>query len=84
VDVIWQPKAIKQVKKIRDRIVTKRLVDAVEKLENFPEVPSVKHLNNHPYGYRMRVGNYRVFFNVFAEIEIVSIEEVKKRDERTY
>jgi len=84
VDVIWQAKAIKQVKKIRDRAVTMRLVDAVEKLENFPEVPNVKHLTDHAYGYRMRVGNYRVFFNVFSEIEIVNIEEVKKRNERTY
>lgn len=30
------------------------------------------------------VGNYRVLFDFYEEIKIVSIEEVKKRDERTY
>jgi mRNA-degrading endonuclease RelE of RelBE toxin-antitoxin system len=32
----------------------------------------------------LRVGRYRVFFNVHEQIEIVMVEEVKKRDERTY
>jgi len=30
------------------------------------------------------VGNYRVFFEFDGAVRIVSIEEVKKRDERTY
>jgi len=42
-----------------------------------------KKLINSLYNYRLRVGTYRVFFNVYNEIEIISIEEVKQRDERT-
>ena len=42
-----------------------------------------KKLINSLYNYRLRVGTYRVFFNVYNTIEIISIEEVKKRDERT-
>jgi mRNA-degrading endonuclease RelE of RelBE toxin-antitoxin system len=45
---------------------------------------NVKTLTNHEYGYRLRVGNYRVFFEFDGAVSIVSIEEVKKRDERTY
>ena len=45
---------------------------------------NIKKLTNHQYDYRLRVGNYRVLFNVHECIEIISIEEVKKRDERTY
>lgn len=45
---------------------------------------NVKALTNHEYGYRLRVGNYRVFFDFDGAVRIVSIEEVKKRDERTY
>jgi len=33
---------------------------------------------------RLRVGNYRVFFDFDGAVRIVSIEEVRKRDERTY
>lgn len=49
-----------------------------------PECANVKKLSNHQYGYRLRVGNYRVLFNFDGIIHIISIEEVKKRDERTY
>jgi mRNA interferase RelE/StbE len=45
---------------------------------------NVKVLVNHAYGYRLRVGIYRVFFDFDGAVRIVSIEEVKKRDERTY
>ena len=45
---------------------------------------NVKWLTSHKYGYRLRVGNYRVFFDYDCEIQIVSIEGVRKRNERTY
>jgi mRNA interferase RelE/StbE len=32
----------------------------------------------------LRVGSYRVFFDYDGGVRIVSIEEVRKRDERTY
>jgi len=43
-----------------------------------------KQLVRHADGYRLRVGSYRVLFDWNSDIHIVSIEEVKKRDERTY
>ncbi len=45
---------------------------------------NVKALTNHEYGYLLRVGNYRVFFDFDGAVRIASIEEVRKRDERTY
>lgn len=45
---------------------------------------NVTELRNHQYVYRLRVGRYRVLFNYEATVEIVTIEEVKKRDERTH
>ncbi|MFM7972007.1 MAG: type II toxin-antitoxin system RelE family toxin, partial [Betaproteobacteria bacterium] len=44
----------------------------------------VKALVGHEYGYRLRVGRWRVLFDFDGEVHIVSIEEVRKRDERTY
>ncbi|HEY4081046.1 MAG TPA: type II toxin-antitoxin system RelE/ParE family toxin [Burkholderiaceae bacterium] len=63
-------------KQIRTAVTTE-LVD-LSKARN------VKALSNHEHGYRLRVGNYRVFFNFDGAVRIVSIEEVRKRDERTY
>jgi mRNA-degrading endonuclease RelE of RelBE toxin-antitoxin system len=36
------------------------------------------------YGYRLRVGNYRILFDWDGGVKIVNIEEVKRRDEHTY
>ena len=44
---------------------------------------NVKVLTNHEYGYCLRVGNYRVFFDFDGAVRIVRIEDVRKRDERT-
>ena len=48
------------------------------------EASNVKALTNHAYGYRLRVGKGRVFFDFDGAVCIVNIEEVKKRNERTY
>ena len=81
----WQEKAWKQVKKIGDRKLKERIVLAVETLATFPDCRNIKALTNHQYPYRLRVGDWRVFFSVSnGEIIIITIEEVKKRDENTY
>lgn len=55
------------------------------KLSLLPFGSSVKALTDHAYGYRLRVGHYRVLFDFEGGAAcIVSIEEVRKRDERTY
>lgn len=83
-DVIWQPKALKQLKKIGERAIQERILSATRGLAAFPGCPNVKRLINHEYAFRLRVGDWRILFDVFDEISIVSIEEVKKRDENTY
>jgi mRNA-degrading endonuclease RelE of RelBE toxin-antitoxin system len=82
--VVWTPKATKQLKKLGDKRVQKTILDATAELINFPAVTGVIALTNHTHGHRLRVGNYRVLFNVLATVEVINIEEVKKRDERTY
>ena len=79
----WKRKALKQIAQIPD-IDKKRITIAVRGLYNFPNVQNVKALTNHPYDYRLRVGRYRVLFNPDEIIKIISIEEVKKRDDTTY
>lgn len=58
----------------------------VDQLGTFPKCErlDITELKNHPYGYRMRVGRYRVLFDYAKVIKIIKIQEVKKRDERTY
>ena len=83
-EIVWQPKAKKQLKKIKERQVKENILNAAGTLVNFPNVRNVKALVKHKYTHRLVVGNYRVLFNVFETINIIGIEEVKKRNERTY
>jgi mRNA interferase RelE/StbE len=80
----WQPKALRHLRKIEARI-GKQIRNAVTaELVDLNQARNVIAMTGHEYGYRLRVGNYRVFFDYDGAISIVSIEEVRKRDERTY
>lgn len=84
--VQWTLKATKQASKIHaaDRAT---LIERVGGLAAWPackETHDIKPLTRHQYQYRLRVGRYRVLFDVETGLQVVSIEEVRKRDERTY
>ena len=81
--ISWSKKAQKQLLKI-PRQEAFVVYDHVDGLKIFPECKNVKKLKKHKYGYRLRAGRYRVLFDYNKVVKIVSIEEVKKRDERTY
>jgi len=82
-NIRWTRKAVKQLGKIhtKDQVT---IYDAVQALAHMPDVRNVKPLTNHACGYRLRAGNYRVLFDWDGTIKIVNIQEVRKRDERTY
>jgi mRNA interferase RelE/StbE len=82
--ITWQTKALRQLRKLEafDSDAIRKSV--TEELPDFLKSKSVKKLTKHEYEYRLRVGRHRVFFNFDGKIQVVSIEEVKKRDERTY
>jgi mRNA-degrading endonuclease RelE of RelBE toxin-antitoxin system len=81
--ITWLSRAVKQLGKlpVRDNQTVRR---AVDKLSVSPQVPGVKKLASHEFSYRLRVGRYRVLFDADKEICIITIQEVKKRDDRTY
>ena len=83
-EIAWQPRARKQMKKVGDTKTISAIIDAVETLADFPNADGVKALVNHRCTHRLRVGNYRVLFNAFDIVDIISIEEARKRNEQTY
>ena len=50
----------------------------------FPDCQNVKRLTKHEYGYRLRIGDWRIIFEFDGAVKVISIEEVKRRNERTY
>jgi mRNA-degrading endonuclease RelE of RelBE toxin-antitoxin system len=80
----WQPKALRQLRKIVAQAGRKIRAAVTTELLDLPTARNVTALTNHEHSDRLRVGNYGVFFDFDGAVRIVRIEEVKKRDERTY
>ncbi len=84
-EIIWHNRARKQIKRIPKQY-RESIFDCVDLLVTFPKCErlDIIELKNHRYDYRLRVGRYRVLFDYTNVVKIIRIQEVKKRDERTY
>jgi mRNA-degrading endonuclease RelE of RelBE toxin-antitoxin system len=84
-EIKWHNRARKQMKLIPIEY-REAIHERVDMLVDFPAIVGidVKELRGHQYQYRLRVGRYRVLFGHDSGIKVLSIQEVKKRDERTY
>ncbi len=63
-------KAIKDLSKI-DKKEAIKILNKIENLQDFPQVANIKRLTNFEPPYRLRVGNYRVLFELRDDIIIV-------------
>jgi len=79
----WQNRARKQLKKIGSRRMIERILSAIDTYSAGGR-SNVIALTNHKYTHRMRVGDVRVLMTVDSIMEISWIEQVRKRDDRTY
>ena len=82
--IAWQSKALRQLRKLPQQANTEIRAAVSTELVDLTQARNVKALVNHEFSYRLRVGNYRVFFEFDGAVRIVTIEEVRKRNERTY
>jgi mRNA interferase RelE/StbE len=70
-----KPKAIKDGKKIPKKTLV-NIISKIEKMQNDLE-GNVKHLTNFTPEYRLRVGNYRVLFEI--EANYIKVYRVRHR-----
>jgi len=76
-NIRFQESAKKDLKKIDKKNIIKILKE-IEKLENYPNISNIKKLKNYYPPQRLRVGNYRVLFDIENnEIIIVRIKHRK-------
>ena len=78
----WRNKALRQLRKIKSTDDRTLILEEVSRLENFPDCKNVKAIVNSDNLYRLKIKSWRVFFT--DHLEIIAVEEVKKRNERTY
>jgi mRNA interferase RelE/StbE len=57
-----------------------RIKKAIEILKSFPDISNIKKLSAHPLAdYRLRVGEYRVLFDVYWEKMVIYILKIGHR-----
>lgn len=84
--IIWNTKAIRQLRKISDKRKRETIYEQAQQLVDWPNcsgnIISLKGRSD----YRLRVGDYRVIFEIdqSGNPVIVTVTQVEKRNERTY
>ena len=73
----FNKKAKKQLDKMSDVIVMP-ILDAIENLAENPRPKGYKKLKGRT-GYRIRVGNYRIIYEIFDDILLIDVIELGHR-----
>lgn len=76
--VIVRSSAVKDFKKINEPFKS-TIKEKIKSLENFPETSNIKKLIKNTPKYRLRVGDYRILFDVIDD-EII-IARIRHRKE---
>ena len=81
------PTADRDLEKLKGRIIRQdfeRLRDAVRGLAEEPRPHGVRKIKGEERTYRIRVGSYRVVYEVYDNDNLVLILQVARRSETTY
>ena len=74
----WKTSALRELKRL-DRQVVPRIVTAVESLTIQPLPAGVSKLQGSQRTYRIRVGNYRVIYELYESRLVVEVVRVRHR-----
>jgi len=77
-EIIIKDKALKELSKL-DKLQANKILKAIEKLADYPDVQNIKKLKNYIPTHRLRVGNYRALFDIENnKIVVGSVKHRKK------
>ena len=74
----WKKSTRKDLRKLPTSVAN-RLVGAVEDLAENPFPHGVEKLSGSEHAYRIRLGDYRIVYEVVAESKLVEIQRVRHR-----
>ena len=81
------PAADRDLQKLKERILKQdfdRLGKAVDKLAAEPRPHGVRKIKEAVTAYRIRVGNYRIVYDVYDDKKAIIILQVVRRSETKY
>jgi mRNA interferase RelE/StbE len=74
----WKKSTRKDLRKL-PASTAERIVEAVENLEENPLPHGVEKLRGSEHAYRIRLGDYRIVYEVVTESKLVEIQRVRHR-----
>ncbi|MHC4874259.1 MAG: type II toxin-antitoxin system RelE family toxin [Planctomycetota bacterium] len=78
-DLIYAKSVSRDLKKISKKSLL-QIKESIEDLKSFPNISNIKQLKNHSIAnYRLRVGNYRILFDVSWENKEIHILKIGHR-----
>lgn len=80
---VYSKRFEKQIQKFPKKEQLKILEKIIKCLEN-PRQYSIKLFTTQPPVYRLRVGEYRVFFELHNQTQIMIVTDVERRTTQTY
>lgn len=77
-NIEWRPSTKKDLKKI-SKAEVQRIISTVEGLSNQPRPPGSTKLSGSDLTYRIRVGNYRVIYEIHDETILIEVVKIGHR-----
>lgn len=74
----WRNSTRREIRRI-DRSMIPRILEAVESLANEPRPIGCKKMQGSECAYRIRIGNYRVIYEIFDDKVIIEVIRVGHR-----
>ena len=74
----WKKSTRKDLRKLPATTV-ERIVQTVEDLAENPFPHGVEKLNGSQHAYRIRLGDYRIVYEVVIELKLIEIQRVRHR-----
>jgi mRNA interferase RelE/StbE len=81
------PSAYRDLQKLTERISKsdfERIREAIRSLSEEPRPDGVRKIKGAERSFRVRVGNYRVIYDMYDSEKLVVLIQVSRRNENTY
>ena len=76
--ITWKNSARNELKKLSRKVVPK-ILKAVESLSTNPFPAGVRKISGSEYAYRIRVGDYRIVYNIISSILVIEVIRIGHR-----
>lgn len=83
----WILRIDKKVLKELDKIPTseaRRINDAIKNMDSDPYSGDIEKMRGQANVWRRRIGNYRIFYEIYPALKTVYVYHVERRTSKTY